>query len=86
MSNRIKNTRTTSEAAYNYGNAFRDAIHSLGEALGWLEDIATPSDYPNALRGDDKDREWAKAKIPQMRDLIKSANFVKFGREGVWQA
>lgn len=82
MSNRIELVKTTTEAAYNYDGAMRDAIHALNEAAYWLERM-TEFGKPDSLSGETSDRDWANAKYAEVRDLVAKANFVKFGREGV---
>lgn len=82
MSDRIKTVKTTTDAAYNYDGAMRDAIHALNEAAYWLMRM-TDGDKPDGVKGDENDRKWARAKIEQVRELVKQANLVKFEREGV---
>lgn len=82
MSNRIETVKTTTDAAYNYDGAMRDAIHALNEAAHWLERMVDGNN-PDSLKGDEKDRTWARAKVEQVRELVKQANLVKFEREGV---
>lgn len=82
MSNRIEPVKTTTDAAYNYDGAMRDAIHGLNEAAHWLERMID-GNSPDSLKGDENDRKWARAKVEQVRELVKQANLVKFEREGV---
>ena len=82
MSNRIEPVKTTTDAAYNYDGAMRDAIHGLNEAAHWLERMID-GNQPDSLKGDEHDRTWARAKVEQVRELVKQANLVKFEREGV---
>lgn len=82
MRYRIETVKTTADAAYNYDGAMRDAIHALNEATYWLMRM-TDGDNPDSLKGDENDRKWARAKVEQVRELVKQANLVKFGRDGV---
>ena len=76
---KIENPKTTSEAANNYGECMKDAIHSVSAAIYWLEKVMT-EDTPDTLSGPKGDRVWASEHVDKIREIHTALNEVLLGK------